>query len=445
MIRKLRYNFIIGLEAIVQHSLRSFLTSLGIIFGVASVIAMLAIGKGAQQKILEQMNVLGVNNILINPIIEQEEGDLDEEESASSNRPQRFTPGLSMNDIKGLAGIPYVEEVSPEIVLETVAVRSGKKRSVKLVGVNTVYFNDPGFQLMEGAFFRQDQVEKAHPVCVIGYEVKTKFFPTEEPIGKQIKCGKLWLTVVGVLKPRRISREVRDELGIRNFDLDIYVPLETILLRYKNRSLITQSALQRARWEDEDEEATKVAVNYHQIDKIVVRVQNSQFMRKIAEICSRMLKRKHNYVVDFEIIVPELLLQQKQETARMFNIVLATIASISLLVGGIGIMNIMLASVLERIKEIGLRLAIGATKRDIILQFMSEAVSISVSGGIMGIILGISFSYIIDWLADIPTIISGASVVLSFFVALTVGLVFGIYPAIQAANQDPVISLRSGG
>lgn len=444
MLRKLIYNFLIGIDAISQNKPRAILTSLGIIFGVASVIAMLAIGRGAEEAVLEQMNALGVNNIIINPVIEQEEGDVEENEE--ERKPNRFTPGLSMLDVLNFESMPYVDHVSPEVVYDVLTLRAGRKRSTKLVGVRNSNFEDGGFKLQEGSFFKEDQERMGRSVCIIGYDIKVKFFPTEEPIGKKIKCGSTWLTIVGVLEERNISKNIREELGIRNYDLDIYIPIQTMLLRYKNRTLVTQTGITRAAMEnDGDEEVSEGAPpsNYHQLDKVVLRVNDTRYIHQIAEISHRMLYRRHNRVVDYEIIVPELLLKQKQETTRRFNFVLGAIASISLLVGGIGIMNIMLASVLERIKEIGLRLSLGATKDDIIYQFMGEAIAISITGGILGIFLGVSFSYIITKFADTQAIVSGWSIFLSFFVALGVGLIFGIYPARKAAKQDPVVSLRS--
>lgn len=441
MLRKFLYNFLIGIEAITQNKLRAVLTSLGIIFGVASVIAMLAIGRGAEVAILEQMNALGVNNLIVNPVLEQEEGEVEEEEE--DRKPQRFTPGLSMQDVLNLEKLPYISHVSPEVVYDVLAMRNGRKRSTKLVGVRNTNFEDFGFTLQTGSYFSPEQEERGKPVCIIGNDIKVKFFPTEEPIGKQIKCGKNWLTIVGVLGGRNISKNIRDELGIRNYDLDIYVPIQTMLLRYKNRSLVTRTALTRAQWDNDDDDENAPPKNYHQLDKVVVRVKDTRYMHQIAEISHRMLNRRHNNVVDYEIIVPELLLKQKQETTRRFNFVLGAIASISLLVGGIGIMNIMLASVLERIKEIGLRLSLGATKQDIVYQFMGEAIAISITGGILGILLGVSFSFIINQITDTEALVSGWSIFLSFFVAMAVGLIFGIYPAQKAAKQDPVVSLRS--
>lgn len=446
MLRKLIYNFLIALDAISQNWLRAVLTSLGIVFGVASVIAMLAIGRGTQERILEQMNALGANNIIIKPVIQQEEGDVEEEggENLDTRQPNRFTPGLTMQDALGLKSLPYVRSVSPELELETMAVRKGRKRSIKLVGVTRPYFEDSEFDLAEGQVFTPEHLKFSQPVCIIGYGVKTRFFATEDPIGKQIKCGKHWLTVVGVLNPRNISKEVRDELGIRNFDLDIYLPIQTALLRYKNRSLVTEAGLIRAaRMGGDDDNESKPPPNYHQIDNIVVKVTSTEYSRRLAEIINRMLSRRHNQVVDFQIIVPETLLQKKQESTDLFNWVLRAIASISLLVGGIGIMNIMLASVLERIKEIGLRLSLGATKNDIVLQFMCEAIVISVTGGVLGVMIGVGLSYLIEYLTSIETIITPLFLGISFPVAVSIGLIFGIYPAQQAAKQDPVISLRS--
>ncbi|MCB0297797.1 MAG: FtsX-like permease family protein, partial [Calditrichaeota bacterium] len=208
----------------------------------------------------------------------------------------------------------------------------------------------------------------------------------------------------------------------------------------QNRSLVTKDDIMRAsrRWRDQDDEP----VNYHQLDRLIVQVSDSKHILPVADILSRMLERRHNRVVDFEIVVPELLLQQEQRTRAIFNIVLGAIASISLLVGGIGIMNIMLASVLERIKEIGIRMAVGATQTDIVLQFVMEAMIISLSGGIAGIILGVLMSYFIESITDIKTIISPLAVGVSFLVSISVGLVFGISPARRAAAQDPIVSLR---
>lgn len=446
-------NFYIALEAVVANKVRSLLTALGIIFGVAAVIAMLAIGNGAQKEILEQIELVGVNNIIVQPIVEQVEqklGEADEEKS------KKFSPGLKLLDVESIEkSIPGVQKLSPEILLETFIIKNGIRRSSKLVGVEPEYFEVANFELADGKMFSEQQLRMGAPVCVIGKAIQTKFFPQENPIGKKIKVGSQWLEVVGVLKERYISEKAISNLGIRDYNMDVYAPIQTVLIRYINRDLVTGSGLKKnfgssfrvfggGRFSittSSSNEDSKPS-NYHQIDRLVVQVSESEKLNSTADVMARMLERRHFGVVDFEITIPELLLKQQQRTQNIFNIVLAAIAAISLLVGGIGIMNIMLASVLERIKEIGLRLSIGAKKNDIVMQFLFEAVMISVSGGIVGVILGIVLAYLVSSLADFPTSISFISIVISFGVAATVGLIFGITPAKRAASQDPITSLR---
>jgi putative ABC transport system permease protein len=452
--QKLLYNLDIALEAIQRNKLRALLTSLGIIFGVASVIAMLAIGSGAQQEVLSQMELLGTNNVIIQPTLEQTEGLVGQENGESESN--KYSPGLTLHDIESIRElVPEVEFISPEIVFESNFIRKARMRSGKIVGVSEEYFNINSFDVVEGNNFNRSQIERAEPVCVIGYDVKTKFFPGENPIGKKIKVGNLWLTVVGVLQKKELSTENIERLGIRNYNLDIFAPVTTVLLRFKNRALVTKDDIDASGGgfgggrvvifssdsnnEGEDDASS---VNYHQLDKVIVRVSDSEYSVSIAEVLSRMLKRRHNGVVDYEIIVPEQLLQQEQRTKRIFNIVLSSIASISLIVGGIGIMNIMLASVVERYKEIGLRLAVGAQKKDIELQFLTESLALSVGGGLVGIFLGVVFSFAIEWTADIATIVSPFSIIISFGVALVIGVIFGYMPARRAAQQDPVHALR---
>jgi putative ABC transport system permease protein len=278
--------------------------------------------------------------------------------------------------------------------------------------------------------------------------VKSRFFTTEDPIGRTIKVGPQWLTVIGVLEDRKVSGESAQRLGIRDASMDVYVPLPSMLLRFRNRGELTQADMEIASKEGNSTDSSQTedqraeAKNYHQLDKVVVQVTKSSEVTAVAEVVRRMLQRRHNDVTDFEISVPELLLKQEQRTKTIFNIVLGAIASISLVVGGIGIMNIMLASILERIKEIGVRRAMGATQGEILAQFLTEAVMISVAGGVAGIILGIVFASVIERAAHISTIVSPLSVVLAFGVSVAVGLVFGIMPASNAAKQDPIVCLR---
>ncbi|NGP87441.1 ABC transporter permease [Fodinibius halophilus] len=448
MLQIILYNLDIALDAIRQNKMRSFLTSLGIIFGVASVIAMLAIGRGAQEEVLSQMKLLGTNNVIVEPVVKQ----VDEEvgnQSTIKKKQNKFSPGLSLEDMASIKQqIPHIEAVSPEIIYETSFIRDGRLRSGKLVGVNETYFGINNFQVDYGSGFSEIHMKESNRVCVIGSDVKTKFFAGQNPIGKKIKAGNVWLTVIGVLEKREVSTENIENLGIRNYNLDIFVPATTALLRFKNRAMVTGQEIKKAAAErndrdnDEQSNGTTQAVNYHQIDKLIVQVSDTKYSVPIADVVRRMLKRRHNAVVDFEVVVPELLLQQERRTQEIFNIVLASIASISLLVGGIGIMNIMLASVVERYREIGVRLAVGAQKQDIQLQFLTEALAISVTGGVIGIIVGISFSYIIELAAGIVTIVTLMSILISFGVAMAIGVVFGYFPAQRAAEQDPVHALR---
>ena len=442
-----------AVEAVGHNKLRASLTSLGILFGVASVIAMLAIGKGAEMEILDQMRLLGSNSIIITPIVEQQEGKAKDE---GEKKPKKYTPGLTEQDAAAIrAVVPHVDATSGEVVVNTLITREGNRRSGKVVGVDTASFRLTNLELAAGSLFSQGQVEQGRPVAIIGNGVRTRFFTTDDPLGRTIKVGESWLTVVGVLADRKVSEQTAQKLGIRDSNMDVYVPVHTMLLRFRNRAQVTQRDIEAANrntgggmviigaeqaTEDEDTRAERT--NYNQLDKIIVRVDDAAQVPAVAEVIHRLMVRRHNSVIDFEIAVPELLLKQQQNTKRIFNIVLGAIASISLIVGGIGIMNIMLASILERIREIGVRRAMGATQKDILFQFLAEAVLISVAGGVAGIIVGGSISYGIERFADIQTIVSGVSVLVAFGVSFTVGMVFGIVPAYRAAQQDPVVCLR---
>ncbi|MEM6841744.1 MAG: ABC transporter permease [Bacteroidota bacterium] len=447
MSEKVLANFLLAWEAVLANKLRSLLTALGIIFGVAAVIAMLGIGAGAQQEILDQIRLIGVNNIVISPVVEQTEEDLQVETVSTQNN--KFSPGLSLADAESIESIiPGIAKMSPEIILDKYLITNGIRRSAKLVGVNNNYFDIANFQLADGELFSERQMQQGEQVCIIGKGIQSRFFSEQNPIDKNIKVGNQWLRIVGVLEPRLITDENISQLGIRNYNMDVYVPINTVLIRYRDRSLVTQAQIEAAkrrnRSSSEEESASEIEEqqNYHQIDRLVLQTEETNTLSRIAEVTSRMLERRHYGTVDFEVTIPELLIKQQQRTNQIFNIVLGALAGISLLVGGIGIMNIMLASVMERIKEIGLRLAVGAQKTDIIWQFLFEAVLISISGGLIGIILGIAIATVISQVADIPTVITPFSIILSFGVAATVGLIFGITPARRAANQDPITSLR---
>jgi putative ABC transport system permease protein len=439
-------------EAVGHNTLRAGLTSLGILFGVASVIAMLAIGRGAEQEILQQMRLLGSNNVIVVPIVEQKEAQLKDNSSGPKKNKKTFTPGLTYADAQAVHDvIPEVEATSAEVVLNSMITREGRSRSGKLVGVDTSYFRLMNLAIADGQQFNADQFQQGRSVAIIGYGVRTRFFTTEDPIGKTIKVGDNWLTVIGVLEDRPVNAENAQRLGIRDANMDVYTPVPTVLLRYRNRAMVTEKEIAAAAQgrfvssdqvagADPEKEAEKR--NMNQLDRIIIKVAEARYVPSVADITQRMLARRHNTVVDFEVSVPELLLKQEARTRTIFNVVLGAIASISLIVGGIGIMNIMLASILERIREIGVRRAVGATQRDILMQFLVEAVLISVAGGVAGIVVGGALSYGIEHLAGIKTIVSMISVAVAFGVSFAVGLGFGIVPAYRAALKDPVECLR---
>ncbi|MDD3876428.1 MAG: ABC transporter permease [Bacteroidales bacterium] len=430
------HNFSIAIEAVFSNKIRSMLTALGIIFGVAAVIAMLAIGNGARQEILEQMKQVGARNIVIMPILEE---DVEDEEQPTVQT-KRYSPGLSLYDAHAIELIvPTVRMISPEIVHSTQLIKDGIQRKANVVGINNVFFEIYNLKITNGQVFNADHINKGEPVCIIGHTIKTTFFGNDDPIGQHIKCGKNWLKVIGVIEDRNISESVGENFGISNYNNSVYAPVQTVLRRFIDRSNITSASMVT---NSQGENTSTEPKNPNQIDRIVVQVTETEQLTNTSDIIKRLLLRRHNQNEDFVIKIPELLLKQEQRTKDIFNIVLGAIASISLIVGGIGIMNIMLASVMERTKEIGIRLAIGATKKDIVLQFLTEATLISLTGGIIGIFLGILISVLIMKFTSILTIISGLSILLSFGVSVSVGIIFGLMPARKAAQSDPVTSLR---
>jgi putative ABC transport system permease protein len=451
------HDIIIGIEAIFDNRLKSMLTALGIIFGVAAVISMMAIGKGAEQEILEQIKMVGVNNIVVTPTSVSVEGSGSKSGDESGARRSKFSKGLSLLDAQAISEvIPSVDKISPVISFNYSAILNGKSNPVVLEGVDESYFELFSISLQEGEIFSQTQSEMGQPVCIIGDNIKSVFFKQENPVGKSIKCGKIWLKVIGVVEKRDFTTSASDEMGISSSDNKIFVPVQTVLLRFKNRSLIRADEVEKANSKQGGGGMVIVGMgsgsdgdvsddndgNLNQLSKIILQVKETEQLSGTANIVKRMLYRRHSEMYDFEVTIPELLLKQQQRTKNIFNVVLGAIAGISLIVGGIGIMNIMLASVMERIREIGTRQAIGASQKDIIVQFLSESTLISVFGGIIGIILGVILSQMITAIFDIKTVVSLFSIVIAFGVSAAVGIIFGYLPAKQAAEKDPVESLR---
>ncbi len=450
MYKRYVHDINIAIESILANKLKSILTALGIIFGVAAVISMLAIGKGAQQEILDQIKMVGVNNIIINPIFEEPDEQQSQDESGNKQK-RKFSPGLTLADVDAIKKIvPSVSRISPEISLNSFVQYEGIRTPAKIMGVSIDYFELYNLPIEEGNFFNDYHEEHGITVCVIGGNIKTKFFSKVDPIGQYIKFGQVWLKVIGVLKKSDITVSGMQNAGVNVYNDNVYLPAKSMLLRYQNRALVNSKKFSEGgsfsgggfffRFGGSTESQTPK--NYHQLDRVIVQVKETADINSTTEVLSRMMLRRHSDVKDFEITVPELLLKQQERTKDIFNIVLGAIASISLIVGGIGIMNIMFASVMERIKEIGTRMAIGAKKADIVAQFLSEAVLISVTGGFIGIILGIILTKLITHFAGILTIISPLSVFIAFGVSAAVGVIFGLSPAKRAADRDPIESLR---
>ncbi len=452
--RRYIHDVIIAIESIKANKMKSFLTALGIMFGVAAVISMLAIGKGAQQEVLEQIKLVGVNNIIVTPssqsLLSSDATGASSETTGTSKK--RFSRGLTLLDAMSINEVvPTVNKISPVISMSYYAIKEGKSYPVVLEGVSPDYFGLLNMNLEIGNEFSEAQAQKSLPVCVIGTNIRSHFFNQDNPIGQYIKCGKVWLKVIGVIEKRDFTTSASDEMGISSSDNRIIIPVKTMLLRFKDRAAIKPETMDNMvgggmvimmGGGNGDTGPAKARERNDQLDKIIIQVKETEQLSSTANVIKRLLLRRHSDLFDFEVTVPELLLKQQQKTNEIFNIVLGAIAGISLIVGGIGIMNIMLASVWERIREIGTRQAIGASRKDIVVQFLAESTLISVFGGIIGVILGVLLAHLIQITADIKIIVSFFSVVIAFFVSATVGIVFGYLPAKRAASQDPVESLR---
>jgi len=400
-------SFRVGVEGLRTHKLRSLLTMLGIIFGVAAVISMLSIGEGAKEEALQQIAQMGINNIIIQNL-ETEDA---EEGSDRDNRSQ----GLRLADAQALAETnPLLNGIVPQQLYNLTAQYGSERVNTTVMGTLPDFEQVMSYHPAAGAFFNYVDEMEARRVCVLGAEIKRELFFFRDPLNEQVKLGEDWFTVVGVMERKLFNASD----GTEDMNRQIYIPLTTAMQR-----------LMRQPFESE-------------IDRIVARVQEPERVREAANIINTTLLRRHKEAEDFQISIPEELLRQRQKTQRIFNIVMGCIAGISLLVGGIGIMNIMLASVMERTREIGIRRAIGATRKDVMGQFLVEATLLSFCGGMVGILLGWSMTRVITFYAGWKTIVSFASIALAFGVSAAVGILFGFFPAKQAARLDPIESLR---
>ena len=429
-------NITLAIEGVIANKFRAFLTALGIVFGVAAVIAMMAIGKGAQQSIIKQLEQIGTNNIIISSITPSDQAEA-EESTDEKTETKKYSQGLHMTDVNSLKKIlPTLKNISPEIVVkDRITHRSTTGQGICL-GIWNDYFDIFNLSLSEGSLFTDYHIQNGSPVCIVGADIQKKYFQNASPVGKKIKCGKEWLTVIGVLKRKTTGNLSSNAVTVDNQNALLFAPANSVIQRMQNRSRIDKSDIGRRR-------GSSAPKNYHQLNRVVLKIDDATKLRSTADIIKRTILRRHNDVEDISFDIPELLIKQRQNTQDTLNFVLAIIAGISLLVGGIGIMNIMLASVLERIREIGIRRSVGAGRLDIIYQFLLEATIISLFGGVVGIGLGILSAELIAGSAEIETAIDVWSILLSFGVAVSIGLIFGYLPARRAAMYDPVRALRT--
>jgi len=405
-------NMKLALSGLTDHKFRSFLTMLGIIFGVASVIAMLSIGEGAKREAIAKYQDLGVNNIIVR------DKDLSDEELEEVRA--KFSQGLSVHDAQAIKDIaPGVETIASQS--ETSADVKYADRSVKstVIGVTPEFFAMTNYSLKSGEWLNETHNTLRRKVCILGAGVAANLYRQEEPVGKMIKIEDQWLEVIGVLQSKTLFTETVGELAARDLNNDVYIPFETYLTRFG-----MEKPLQS------------------QIKQITVRVANSGNIVETSELIREILRRRHFNNDDYSIVIPYELLKQEEKERQIYNFLLGAIAAISLIVGGIGIMNIMLATVMERTREIGIRRAIGARKKDIMYQFVAEAVAISITGGIIGVVLGVVLSLTVSLFTDVKTSIQLYSIFIAFAFSVIVGISFGYLPAKNAANLKPVDSIR---
>ncbi len=403
-----------GLETLLTHKLRSLLTMLGMIFGVGAVVSMMSIGAGAQQQVLAFIEQLGVRNL----IVEAHEAS----DFQAFQKVRRTSPGLTARDLRIIRAnvSDIVASSARKRYVPQKLIPKPQREAPQVFGVEPSYQGIASLSIVSGRFFDDAEAASAAAVCVLGEGARTNLFGARPAIGEYVKVNEQWFRVIGVAGPQVSSQA--DVAGIPAQDRNnlIYVPVNAAILRLEDSY---------SRFKDE-------------IDGVYLQMVNAGDTVRTAEIVRGILNDSHHDTDDFSLVVPAALLAEQRRTQRIFGFVMVALASISLLVGGIGIMNIMLASVLERTREIGIRRAVGARQTDIIRQFLIETVMIAFVGGAIGLLVGVGLSRLIAVLAGWSTIVTAASILISFLVSVAVGLTFGVYPAIRAARLDPVAALH---
>jgi len=393
---------------------RTFLTALGIVFGVGSVIGMMSIGAGAREESLRFIEQLGVRNVLIDsrPAMSEEE----------LQQRRRSSPGLTERDVRILkANVEAIERISARRTLHPSAVQPKPSRDMpELFGVQPSYAAIHSLQFAEGGFFDEGDNERSAQVCVLGEQAKVGLLGYEPAVGKFVRVNDTWLKVVGVLKEQLMARAQNSGGSMPDANNVIFIPLNSFQYRFWDRSGGLRDEL----------------------DGVELQLKTGADSIEVAKIVTAVLSSTHHETQDFTVTIPAALLAQQQRTQQIFTYVMVAIAAISLLVGGIGIMNIVLATVLERTREIGIRRSVGARRLDILRQFLTESVMISVGGGVLGVAFGYFLAWFIARTAEWTTIVTTLSVAVAFGVSVAVGVLFGAYPAMKAARIDPIDALR---
>jgi len=423
-------SFRLGLKSLLLHKLRSGLTVLGIVFGVAAVIAMLAIGEGASRDAQERYQALGAVNIII------KSRKPTEETQAAGGRPARILNfGLKYEDLDRLTEtLPGIKKALPirEIANKEVR-RLSYKIDSRIVGTSRDYAEFNHLKIERGRFLTDTDNDTYENFCVLGAEVASTLFPYENPLedergnARAVKVGSDYYIVVGVTKNRDPSASIGSSLVGHDFNRDVYIPLNTCKLRFGDKIMDFRSG--------------SMSAEETQLSQITLQFANTEEVERHDSVVRRTIE-PHHPKKDVEFTVPLELINEAKRTSRIFSIVLGAIAAISLVVGGIGIMNIMLATVTERTREIGIRRALGAKRRDITEQFLIESVVLSGVGGVLGVVLGIGVPFIIVYFANMKAVVTPTSVILSFGISVGIGILFGLYPANRAAKMDPIEALR---